>query len=231
MEGLNEMIVATTQTNGRGTGESRLKHEQAYEAIRTAIVRLELAPSSMIDETALCEQIGIGRTPVHYALQRLQHEGLVKIFPRRGMMVASIDMLEAQYLTQTRLMWEPNVARLAAQVGQPKKWDEMEAILAETPATFATIEDATQAAAVNARFHRGIAEATGNPCIVELLEQHQHRTTRLAFIFFRHGVYSPKTEQHYEILEALRAGAGDRVAELETTHIGVTLQRQAQILS
>jgi len=146
-------------------------------------------------------------------------------------MVAPIDMLEAQYLTQTRLMWEPNVARLAAQVGQPKKWDEMEATLTEMPATFATIEDATQAAAVNARFHCGIAEATGNPCIVELLEQHQHRTTRLAFLFFRHGVYIPKTEQHHEILRALRAGDGDRVAALETKHIGVTLQRQARILS
>ena len=39
------MIVATAQTNGRGAGELRLKHEQAYEAIRMAIVRLDLAPS------------------------------------------------------------------------------------------------------------------------------------------------------------------------------------------
>jgi DNA-binding GntR family transcriptional regulator len=225
------MIVATARANGRGAGELRLKHEQAYEAIRTAIVRLELAPSSMIDETALCEQLGIGRTPVHYALQRLQHEGLVKIFPRRGMMVAPIDMLEAQHLIQARLMWEPNIVRFAAQVGQPRNWDDLEAILAETPETFATIEDATRGTAVNWRFHRGIAEATGNPFVVELLEQHHHRTTRLTFVYFHHGLYAPVTEQHYEILAALRAGDGDRAAELEAKHIGITLQRQAQILS
>src|SRR5437588_11813227 len=113
------MVAEIVQANGHGAGVAPLKRQQAYEAIRTAIVRLELAPSSFIDETALCQQLGLGRTPVHDALQRLQHEGLVKIFPRRGMMVAPIDMLEAQHLTQARMMWETNVARLAAQIGQP----------------------------------------------------------------------------------------------------------------
>lgn len=221
--------LSTALINGNGEGGS-LKRQRAYEAIRTAIVCLELAPSSPIDEAALCQQLGLGRTPVHDALQRLQHEGLVQIFPRRGMIVAPIDMLEAQHLTQTRLMWEPNVARLAAQIGQPSKWDELAALLAETPQSFATIADAMRGSEVNRRFHRGIAEATGNPCIVELVEQHEHRKARLSFVFFRHGLYSPVTEQHYEILAALRARDEDRVAALMARHISVTQQRQAEIL-
>ncbi len=224
------MVVEAAPVNGHVTGAAPLKRQQAYEAIRTAIVRLELAPSTFIDEAALCRELGLGRTPVHDALQRLEHEGLVKIFPRRGMMVAPIDMLEVQHLTQARLMWEPNAARLAAQVGQPQMWDEMEAILRETPAAFTTIEQATQAAAVNRRFHRCIAEATGNPYIVELLEQHEHRKARLWFLFYRHGLYTPVTEQHYAILAALRAGDGDGVAALMVEHIAITQQRQARIL-
>lgn len=222
------MLRATTPMNGNGT-DGPLKRRQAYEAIRTAIVCLELPPSSPIDEAALCQQLGLGRTPVHDALQRLQHEGLVQIFPRRGMMVAPLDLLEAQYLTQMRMMWEPNVARLAAQVGQPSKWDDLEALLGETPASFTTIEEAMKAAEVNRHFHRGIAEATGNPLIVELVEQHENRKARLFFVFFRHGLYTPVTDQHYAILAALRARDEDRVAALMTQHISITQQRQARI--
>ena len=209
---------------------SSLKRQQAYEAIRTAIVRLELAPSSPIDETALCRHLGLGRTPVHDALQRLQHDGLVCIFPRRGMIVAPLDMNESRYLTQARLMWEPNVARLAAETGTESAWDALEAILAETPAAFTTMEEATQGAAINRRFHRGIAEATGNPCIVELVTQHEYRKARISFVFFRHGLYTPVTEQHYAILAALRAGDGDRAATLMERHILVTQERHARII-
>lgn len=209
---------------------TRLKREYAYEAIRTAIVRLELAPSSPIDETALCRRLGLGRTPVHDALQRLHHDGLVCIFPRRGMIVAPLDMDEARHLTQARLMWEPNVARLAAQTGNESAWDALEAILAETPAAFRTIEEATQGAGVNRRFHRGIAEATGNPCIVELVIRHEYREARISFVFFRHGLYTPVTEQHYAILAALRAGDGDQAATLMERHILVTQERHARII-
>ena len=222
--------MMTAQTNGHGCGALPLKREQAYEAIRTAIVCLELAPSSIIDEAALCQQLGLGRTPVHDALQRLQHEGLVQIFARRGMIVSPISMLESQHLTQARLMWEPNIARLAAQVGKPGMWDALDRLLAETPETFTTIEDATMGATVNRRFHRGIAEATGNPYLIELVRQHEHRKARLSFVFFRHGLYTPVTEQHHAILAALRAGDGDEAAALMARHISITQERQARVL-
>lgn len=192
-------------------------------------VGLAQAPSSAIDETALCQQLGIGRTPVHDALQRLHHEGLVAIFPRRGMIVAPVDVLEAQHLTQARLMWEPNVARLAARVGRPDAWDELETILAETPQTFATVEDVDSASAVNRRFHRGIAAATGNPRIVELAVQNDSRRGRLSFVFFQHGIYAPVTEQHHAILAALRAGNGERAADLMIRHISITQEREESL--
>ncbi len=100
--------------------------------------------------------------------------------------------------------------RLAAQVSKLGMWDALERLLAETPETFTTIDDATMGAMVNRRFHHGIAEATGNPYLIELMRQHEHRKARLSFVFFRHGLYTPVTEQHHAILAALRAGTGTR---------------------
>lgn len=99
-----------------------------------------------------------------------------------------------------------------------------ETALGETPETFTTVEDTEQGTNVDRRFHAGIAEATGNPFLVELVERSRHCSARLAFLFFRYGVYDPVSEQHDRILEALRRGDGDRAAMLMEQHIEVTRQ-------
>ncbi len=207
-----------------------LKRDQAYAVIRRAIIRLDLQPGSLIDETALSKHLGLGRTPIREALQRLMHEGLVAVFPRRGMMVAPVSLMDFQHLVQARMVWEPNIARLAARSGTAETWEALAAALAETPADFTTVEETERSADIDRRFHTGIARATGNSFLVELVERHQHRTARLAFLFFRHGLYDPVTEQHYTILDALREGDGDRAAALMEQHIQVTRQRQARVL-
>ena len=75
---------------------------QAYERLEELIVRLELAPNSMISEHALSKHIGVGRTPIREALQRLAREGLVIILPRRGMLVAPIDVGAQMRLIEVR---------------------------------------------------------------------------------------------------------------------------------
>jgi len=221
------MVDGTSRVSADGVV---LKREQAYEAIRRAIIRLDLEPSSLIDETALSQQLSLGRTPIREALQRLMHEGLVAVFSRRGMMVAPISLMDFQYLAQARMVWEPNIARLAAQTGTTELWDALEAALAQTPTRFTTMEETERGAAIDQHFQTGIAHATGNPFLVELVERSRHRSARLAFLFFRHGVFDPVTEQHYRILEALREGSGDRAAALMEEHVQVTRQRQAQVL-
>ena len=200
-------------------------------AIRTAIIRLELPPCSLIDEAALCAQLGLGRTPVREALQRLMLEGFVTIYPRRGAVVTPIRALDAQHLTQARLVWEPNITRLAAAVGTAEHWDELGRILAGTPIAYENTDDVARGAEVNRRFHLGIAAATGNPYLIELLEAYLHRRARLSFLFFQHGVYDPVTDQHYEILDCLRARRGDAAAMLMERHILVTRDRDARVLA
>lgn len=93
--------------------------ELAYQRLEEAIVRLEIAPGTVVTERQLGERIGIGRTPVREALQRLAAEGLVAVLPRRGIRIAEIDVAAQLRLLEVRREVERVVARGAAERAIP----------------------------------------------------------------------------------------------------------------
>ena len=103
--------------------------KQAYEAIKHKIVTLELEPGSVIDETALRNELGLGRTPIREALQLLERDKLVSIIPRRGMFVTEISMADLTLLYESRKVLESYIARLAAQRGSEANWQRMQRVL------------------------------------------------------------------------------------------------------
>jgi DNA-binding GntR family transcriptional regulator len=78
------------------------------------IVRLELPPGGAVSEAMLSERLGIGRTPIREALQRLARERLVQILPRRGVIVSDINVKSQLRLLEVRREVERLVARSAA---------------------------------------------------------------------------------------------------------------------
>lgn len=66
------------------------------QAIRQAIVRLDLPPGSMIDKSQICAELGVSRFPVSEALARLQAEGLVDIAPQRGSSVSLVRIADVR---------------------------------------------------------------------------------------------------------------------------------------
>ena len=69
--------------------------DQARTRLEEMIVSLELPPGSVWSEAELSAQLGIGRTPVREALQRLENEHLVTILPRHGVQVTEINVIAA----------------------------------------------------------------------------------------------------------------------------------------
>ena len=74
--------------------EAQSLSDRAYYAIRELIVTLELAPGSIVSERELQDRLGVGRTPVREALQRLENERLVEVYPRRGIFVSNVNVLD-----------------------------------------------------------------------------------------------------------------------------------------
>lgn len=87
---------------------------QAYERIEEMIVKLELRPGTAISEGELSARLGIGRTPVREALQRLAREHLVQILPQRGVLVSELDIKRQMRLLEVRREVERLVVRCAA---------------------------------------------------------------------------------------------------------------------
>ncbi len=65
--------------------------DRAYKRVEELVVTLQLEPGSVLSESALAQDLGIGRTPIREALQRLTREGLVVILPRKGILVSEIN--------------------------------------------------------------------------------------------------------------------------------------------
>jgi DNA-binding GntR family transcriptional regulator len=89
--------------------------DQAYGELEERIVTLQLEPGAVLSEATLAKQIGIGRTPIREALQRLAREGLVVIFPRRGILVSEIDVKRQLMLLEVRRELERLMAAKATQ--------------------------------------------------------------------------------------------------------------------
>ena len=88
--------------------------DRAYSDLEELIVTLKLAPGSAVSEAALSKRLGIGRTPIREALQRLARERLVAILPRRGIIVSPIDVAAQLRLLEVRRELERLIARSAA---------------------------------------------------------------------------------------------------------------------
>lgn len=89
--------------------------DTAYQELEERIVTLQLLPGEVLSEGQLVEALGIGRTPVREALQRLAREGLVVVMPRRGIAVSEIDIKKQLELLKVRRELERLMVKLAAE--------------------------------------------------------------------------------------------------------------------
>ena len=99
---------------------------QAYETIEAMIANLELRPGEALSEVELAKRLGIGRTPVREALQRLAREHLVQILPQRGVLVTEIDIKRQLRLLEVRREVERLVVSRAARRATPEERERFE---------------------------------------------------------------------------------------------------------
>lgn len=144
--------------------------ERAYYAIRDMIVSLQLRPGAVINERALIESLGIGRTPVREALRQLAQERLVEVYPRRGMFVTTVEIRDLASLCEVRAALESQAAQLAAK----RATDDDRAHLEELIDELDRHEPLDQPAlmAFDERIHRAVYRAAHNPFLEQTLEEY-----------------------------------------------------------
>jgi DNA-binding GntR family transcriptional regulator len=202
--------------------------DQAYLALRELIVSLELAPGALVKEPELVERLGIGRTPVREALRRLSQERLIEVFPRRGMVVTTVDVRDLARLCEVRLALEPEAARLAAERATQADLDEITSLLTELAAR--RRRDDRSLIALDRRIHAAIYRASHNDFLVETLDEYYTHALRIWMLGLEKTGLSAAVHEHAELLGAILRGNGVRAAELMRTHVERFEQEMRDVL-
>jgi DNA-binding GntR family transcriptional regulator len=193
--------------------------ETAYSQIKQWIVRLDLAPGSVVSEEDLQTRTGIGRTPIREALQRLERDQLVTIIPRRGVMVSLIDLGDLALLYESRSILEPYVHRLAAARGTTEHWDVMRDALARVDAMGDTAPW-TALLDVDRICHEVVWAAADNRFLTQTLDLLYSQSERLWHQYVRNeSDLRDALDEHREVLAALRNGDGETAAKLIENHV------------
>jgi len=182
------------------------------------IVSLELRPGAVIDERALMERLGIGRTPTREALRRLAQERLVEVYPRRGMFVTSVEIRDLASLTEVRSLLESHVARLAAQRATDEDRSALESVLDELESRADL--DTSELMALDERIHRQVYSSAHNPFLESTLEEYYVLALRIWYLALdRTRELEQAVLGHRELLEAIRDGDADRAEETMRRHV------------
>jgi GntR family transcriptional regulator, rspAB operon transcriptional repressor len=206
--------------------------DRAYELIRQAILDLTFLPGSALSESALVEQIGVSRTPIRQALQRLEHEQLLQIYPQRGTIVAPLDMAGFREALFTRVSLESAAAAEAARrISQ-----------AESAELRAQVRDQAQAVAIgdddaffrlNHVFHRRIMAIAGVPnvwSVVDSVKVHLDRFRAGHLTLTEAYPLKPVVREHVSLVAALARRDSASATALMREHIEKVVPR-AELLS
>ncbi|OGB92573.1 MAG: hypothetical protein A3G35_19275 [candidate division NC10 bacterium RIFCSPLOWO2_12_FULL_66_18] len=201
-----------------GLIETRNLGDQVYEMLRERFRSGNLAPGTKLHEPDLAQELGVSRTPVREAIQRLQREGLVRISPHRGAFVVNLAWRDLEDLCDVREGLEGIAARLAATRISEEELDRVEAGLKQREQALTDPSREPERPAVD--FHDAILRASGNERLIREMGTIQDllgmiRTDSAAVA----GRASKSLAEHWKILRALRARDPDTAERGMRAHI------------
>jgi DNA-binding GntR family transcriptional regulator len=217
-------MVVETKAKTRKPDAAEKKARQsladiAYEELKFRIITLVYEPGSYLNEAKLSDDLEIGRTPIHHAVRRLTHEGLIEMIPRKGLIVKAISLQEVSEIIDLRLVNEVYCAGQASERMTPTAEHELEAILKEAE-EFAENGDIQSQMMLDRRFHDKIAQTAGNQVLAEVLRNLHERSMRIWFVSLNNETHADRVRSdHWDILNALKSGERAKAEAAMEQHI------------
>lgn len=215
---INDTASATASKSVDPISRSSL-HDMVVERLRTLIVEGDLAPESRVPEMSLCRHLGVSRTPMREALKVLAAEGLVTLVPHQGAVVTSLDPKMIDHVFQVLESLEPLAGDLAcAQMPQAvidniRQWhDQM--------VSYYDSGKRSEYFKLNQRIHETIVRECGNPVLADVYEGLGARVRYARYLVnFSKTSWQQAVEEHIEIMQALEARDGKRLARILKRHL------------
>lgn len=204
----------------RSIGGRNLLADRAFEEIQEAIFSNALAPGVALSVPELARQLGISRSPVREAVQRLVHLGLAVTVPYRGAVVARVDIEDLQQLYEVRELLEGLAARRATERLDARSLTGLKELVSGHRSALEEGRGLQAHIDFDVKFHRGIREIADSSSLSEFLETLQGKV-RLAMHSLWRSEEAPwlALEDHERILAAMAARDPAAAEEAARAHI------------
>lgn len=195
--------------------------DSVYRVLRDAICEGRLEPNRRLAQIPLAEHLGISRTPVRDALQRLAQDGLVRAVSFRGFVVSEFSARQVLDVYEIRMSLEPLAVQSAVPAFTALDIAKLDYICDETETT--GVDDVPRLYALNANFHRALVEPCRNKLAVRLLEQIWQMPSSLR-VFHTQATLGTalkaSAQEHRGIIRAIQKGQDPHaIADLVYKHI------------
>lgn len=208
------------------TGPAQSAASRTLDALRNRIILLDLPPDTVLSRSELAQQYEISQTPLREALQRLEAEGLVEIYPQSRTVVTRIDTTQIHEAHFLRIAVETEILRRlaetcdAATVARLNTIISLQETLAADPGEVAAFQELDEV------FHQTLMTAAGQPGLHALLRSrsgHLNRVRRLDMP--SEGKVRRILEGHRAIIAALAAHDAGAAQVAIRDHLSQTVSR------
>jgi len=202
--------------------------EQAIGLLRREILTTRMWPGETLSESAVAQQLELGKAPVRAALARLAEEGLVQAVPRRGWIVSLVTIRDIHEVFGLRLLLEPEAARMATGRVDAELLRRLDSICAcgyqpdDEDSTHAFLD-------ANKAFHVALAELSGNGRLPRQIDRLLDESTRMLSLGLRRRDRTGEmAHEHHALIEALALGHAEEAATIMKHQVAAS---QAMVLA
>ena len=190
-----------------------------FHTLREAILKGELKPGERLMELQLASKLGVSRTPIREAIRMLEQEGLAVTIPRKGAEVAKMTEKDMEDVLQVREALDELAATIACEQMTTEQLDALRNTMREFE-EFTKTSNGKKIAEADVEFHDIIYQATGNPKLVNMLNNLREQMYRYRIEYLKDEKNYPMLiQEHSEIVEGLMAKDKAKVSAAMHRHV------------
>jgi len=197
-----------------------LLKEKAYIEIKNGILHEVFTPGQFLSERQLIDYLGMSKTPIKAALERLETEGFITVSPKQGIIVRELSLEKISHIYDLRMALEVFIVEQLAGKLRKEQIEALEQILQQTKA-LAEARDEKGFAQADADFHLLLCRFSGNTEIFRIMENYQDHLYRVVLRVLQRdpGRMHSSFEDHTGILHSLLGQDPEEPKRLMKEHI------------
>lgn len=196
--------------------------EEIADLLRRAIREKAIAPGAALIQADLADKFGVSRNPVREALRMLVTDGLVDMRPGDGAVVRRLDLSDIEELYELRVMLEPSLAKHIIDEARLRDLEQLTVLANEINSQ----TDIHQWMLLNYEFHSMLYRLANRPRTASVLQTLLDAVQPYSYENIDQlGGRSQASQEHFEMIEAIRSRDEDALAQLMSIHLSAAKDR------